>query len=62
MEGSGAEQWHRSEVWQVSKRLSVYISTVPKGMINLLSFSVAECMQKPPNYAITMTKLRGVRR
>lgn len=56
MEGKGAEQW-----WgrKVGKKLSVYISIVPKGMINLLSFKMTECMQKPPNYTITMTKLRG---
>lgn len=35
------------------------VSTVPKGMINLLSFQMAECMWKPPIYIIIMTMLRG---
>lgn len=58
MEGRGAEQWQGRKVRQVNKRLSMCISTVPKGLINLLSSYMAEGMQNPPDCTVAMTKLR----
>lgn len=59
MQETGAGQWQEIKVWQVSERLSVYISVVSKGMINLLSFEMAKCTKETPNYAITMTRPEG---